>query len=138
VRLAAGDIVMFPQGDPHVISSAPDLRPEPQDTAWMITTAFKPAHEIFVSPPVFFPGTYTVDNVVHLFQQTRFATYLANSVLVASSTVALTLAVAVPGAYGLTRYRFRGREASSATILFTYMFAPIMIIIRSAPTLTSS
>jgi AraC-like DNA-binding protein len=27
VRLHAGDVVMFPQGDPHVVSSAPDLRP---------------------------------------------------------------------------------------------------------------
>lgn len=97
--------------------------------AWMITTAFKPSNEIFVSPPAFFPSTYTLDNLAHLFQQTRFGAYLANSVLVASSTVLLTLAVAVPGAYGLTRYRFRGRETISATILFTYMFAPIMIII---------
>jgi ABC-type glycerol-3-phosphate transport system permease component len=97
--------------------------------AWMITTAFKPSNELFVSPPAFFPSTYTLDNLAHLFQQTRFATYLANSVLVASVTALLTLAVAVPGAYGLTRFRFRGRETISATILFTYMFAPIMIII---------
>jgi ABC-type glycerol-3-phosphate transport system permease component len=97
--------------------------------AWMITTAFKASHEIFVTPPAFLPSTYTLDNLAHLFQQTRFATYLANSVLVASSAMLLTLAVAIPGAYGLTRYRWRGRNAISATILFTYMFAPIMIII---------
>jgi AraC-like DNA-binding protein len=27
VRLAAGDVILFPQGDPHVMSSAPGLRP---------------------------------------------------------------------------------------------------------------
>ncbi len=42
VRLAAGDIVLFPQGDAHVLSSAPDLRPEPPDTEWMVTTANDP------------------------------------------------------------------------------------------------
>ena len=58
--------------------------------AWMIATAFKPSHEIFVSPPTLFPSTYTLDNLAHLFQQTRFTTYLANRVLVASSTVLLS------------------------------------------------
>ena len=44
-------------------------------------------------------------------------------------TVALTLTVATPAAYSLTRYRFAGRETVAATVLFAYMFAPIMIII---------
>lgn len=35
VRLAAGDIVMFPQGDPHVISSAPDLQPQRREPEWV-------------------------------------------------------------------------------------------------------
>ena len=41
----------------------------------------------------------------------------------------LTLTVSSLGAYGLTRYRFRGRESVAGLILLTYMFAPIMIII---------
>jgi ABC-type glycerol-3-phosphate transport system permease component len=97
--------------------------------AWMTVTAFKPSQEIFVSPPTFLPHAFTFDNVSRLFQETRFGSYLANSLLVAGATVLLTLAVATPGAYALTRFRFRGREAISAMILFTYMFAPIMIII---------
>jgi len=31
IRLAAGDVVLFPQGDAHVLSSAPELRPEQVD-----------------------------------------------------------------------------------------------------------
>ena len=97
--------------------------------AWMVLTAFKPPPELFVSPPTLLPRAFTLENIVRLFEQTRFATYLANSALVAAATVALTLAVAIPGAYGLTRFRWRGREAISMTVLFTYMFAPIMVII---------
>jgi ABC-type glycerol-3-phosphate transport system permease component len=97
--------------------------------AWMVLTAFKPPAEIFVSPPTFLPRAFTVENVIRLFEQTRFGVYLMNSALVAAGTVALTLAVAIPGAYGLTRFRWRGREAISMTVLFTYMFAPIMVII---------
>lgn len=35
VRLRAGDIVMFPHGDRHLLSSAPGLRPMGVDTSWM-------------------------------------------------------------------------------------------------------
>ena len=35
VRLEAGDIVMFPHGDPHVMSSAPGLRPRKFDAEWV-------------------------------------------------------------------------------------------------------
>ncbi len=37
IRLAAGDIVMFPQGDRHVISSAPGLAPHPASAEWMFS-----------------------------------------------------------------------------------------------------
>lgn len=35
VRLAVGDIVMFPQGDRHVISSAPGLEPNRREPEWV-------------------------------------------------------------------------------------------------------
>lgn len=97
--------------------------------AWMVLTAFKRSYEIFTTPPTFLPATWTPENVARLFEQTRFGTYLANSVLVASATVILTLALATPAAYALTRFRWRGRETVAGTVLFTYMFAPIMVII---------
>jgi ABC-type glycerol-3-phosphate transport system permease component len=97
--------------------------------AWMAATAFKPSQELLYWPPRFLPEQATLANIVRLFEQTRFLVYFRNSVFVASATVLLTLALATPGAYGLTRFRFRGRETIAATILFTYMFAPIMIII---------
>jgi ABC-type glycerol-3-phosphate transport system permease component len=97
--------------------------------AWMAVTAFKRPHEIFTTPPTFLPSSITLENVIRLFEQTRFGTYLANSVVVAIATVFLTLTIATPAAYALTRFRWRGREVISATILFTYMFAPIMVII---------
>jgi ABC-type glycerol-3-phosphate transport system permease component len=97
--------------------------------AWMVSTAFKPSHEIFATPPTLIPRSYTLDNLQRLFAETRALTYFRNSVVVSLSTVALTISVAVPAAYSLTRFRFVGREQIARTILFTYMFAPIMIIV---------
>ncbi len=42
VRLHEGDIVMFPHGDGHVISSAPGLRPPPVQLAWLVETRDQP------------------------------------------------------------------------------------------------
>ncbi|HET9663710.1 MAG TPA: AraC family transcriptional regulator [Burkholderiales bacterium] len=42
VRLSAGDIVMFPHGDAHVMSSAPDMRPERYDADWVFATRHVP------------------------------------------------------------------------------------------------
>jgi ABC-type glycerol-3-phosphate transport system permease component len=97
--------------------------------AWMASTALKPSREIFVTPPTLWPTQVTLDNLSRLFAETRFLTYFRNSLTVSFATVGLTLLVSVPAAYGLTRFRFRGRETIAGLILFTYMFAPIMIII---------
>jgi ABC-type glycerol-3-phosphate transport system permease component len=96
---------------------------------WMAMTAFKPSQDIFITPPTLLPRQPTLANLERLFAETRFLTYLRNSLIVALSTVALTLAVATPAAYSLTRFAFPGRDKVAAMILFTYMFAPIMIIV---------
>jgi multiple sugar transport system permease protein len=95
----------------------------------MASTALKPSREIFVTPPTLWPTQVTLDNLSRLFAETRFLTYFRNSLTVSFATVGLTLLVSVPAAYGLTRFRFQGRETIAGLILFTYMFAPIMIII---------
>jgi len=96
---------------------------------WMVSTSFKPLREIFVFPPYFLPKEFTLANFERLFEQTRFLTYFKNSVFVATSAVVLTMTIATAGAYSLTRFRFYGRERIASLILFTYMFAPIMIVI---------
>ena len=96
---------------------------------WMASTAFKVSNEIFATPPTLWPRTFTLANVERLFSETRFLSYLVNSFTVALATAGLTLVVSTPAAYSLTRFRFAGRDKVAALILFTYMFAPIMIII---------
>ena len=97
--------------------------------AWMISTAFKKSREIFATPPSLLPRSFTLDNLQRLLAETKALTYLKNSIVVSLSTVAVTIAVATPAAYSLTRFRFPGREQLAGAILFTYMFAPIMIIV---------
>lgn len=41
-RLAAGDVVMFPHGDAHVISSAPGVKPQRMEADWVFATRQEP------------------------------------------------------------------------------------------------
>jgi ABC-type glycerol-3-phosphate transport system permease component len=95
---------------------------------WMLFTSLKPLGDLFSYPPKVF-GHYTLANFDRLFRETNFVTYFRNSVLVAGMTVILDIVVATLGAYSLTRYRYPGKEFLANMTLFTYMFAPIMIII---------
>ena len=96
---------------------------------WMLSTSLKPSGEIFATPPRMIPAHPTLGNFARLFTETSFLTYFRNSTTVALTAVLLTLAVSALGAYGLTRFSFRGRDQVAGLILTTYMFAPVMIII---------
>ena len=96
---------------------------------WMLSTSLKESSEVFASPPTLVPRHLTLGNFARLLTETNFATYFGNSLTVSFATVVLTLGVSAVGAYGLTRFRFPGRETIAALILLTYMFAPIMVII---------
>lgn len=95
---------------------------------WMLFTSLKPLGELFSYPPKI-TGHYTLSNFKRLFTDTYFLVYLKNSIFVAGMTVVLDIVASTLGAYSLTRYRYRGKELLANLTLFTYMFAPIMIII---------
>ena len=95
---------------------------------WMLFTSLKPPADLFAYPPRIF-GRYTLANFHRLLTETDFAVYLKNSIVVAGVTVIVDILVATFGAYSLTRYRYPGKETLANITLFTYMFAPIMIII---------
>jgi len=96
---------------------------------WMALTSLKPDEEIFASPPTFWTSNGSFDAYSRLFTNTNFLDYLQNSIIVAGSATLLCIFVATLAGYGITRFRFWGRETFAATALFTYMMAPIMIVV---------
>jgi len=96
---------------------------------WMALTSIKPDREIITATPSFWTAGAHLDAYRRLFDETKFETYFFNSIFVAGGSTLLTIAVAVLAAYGITRFRFKGRETIATVMLFTYMFAPIMIVI---------
>jgi multiple sugar transport system permease protein len=58
-----------------------------------------------------------------------FLTFLRNSGIIAILTVLLTLAFAIPGAYAVSRLRFRGRRGIHFLFLAVYLFPSILLAI---------
>jgi len=58
-----------------------------------------------------------------------FLGFMRNSAVLALSTVALTLAVSIPGSYAVSRLRFFGRRHVSALFLSVYLFPSILLAV---------
>jgi multiple sugar transport system permease protein len=58
-----------------------------------------------------------------------FLNFMASSALVALGTVALTLLIALPGAYAVSRLQFFGRRQVSVLFLAVYLFPPILLAV---------
>ena len=96
---------------------------------WMAITSFKLSAEILSQEFRFFPTRVTAAAYDRLFAQTEFATFFLNSFVVALATTLITVFVGTLAAYAITRFEFVGKRLFSTTILFIYMFAPIMLIV---------
>lgn len=95
---------------------------------WAIASSLTPASQLFSTPVRYFPAEPTFSSYVTVFNQPGFRRALLNSVLVAGTTVLLSLAVGAFGAYALGRLQFRGKTIVLYTILSMTMFPAIAIL----------
>jgi multiple sugar transport system permease protein len=94
----------------------------------MIATSLKTRVQTFSVPPVWiFKPTLDHYRVI-IFEQ-NFFRYLMNSVIVATSTAALSVFIGALAAYALVRFSFLGKRVmTTATLLFRMVPPAVMII----------
>jgi multiple sugar transport system permease protein len=95
---------------------------------WFGTIAFRPRTEIITPQPIYWP-TFSLDAWHLLISDWPIAQYLRNSVLAVGGSVIIDLILAIPAAYALARYNFRGREDIGFYILSTRMMAPAIVAV---------
>ncbi|MDQ3274085.1 MAG: carbohydrate ABC transporter permease [Actinomycetota bacterium] len=84
---------------------------------------------LWVPPSEVRLGTYTSVLSSQESGGQGFLVFMRNSALVAFGTVALTLLVALPGAYAVSRLEFFGRRHISALFLAVYLFPSILLAV---------
>jgi raffinose/stachyose/melibiose transport system permease protein len=102
----------------------------------VILSSFKTKQDL-IRNPMGPPHSFTLDNYATILGKDGFLIYLKNSVLLTALSLLCLIFVASMTAYGLARYRFRGRKFLQTYFLLGMMFPiqlgilPIFIIIRS-------
>lgn len=74
------------------------------------------------------PQTWSFDNIVKVWKDANFGQFYLNSIFTTVVATVLILVVASLGAYGLSRYRFRGNKALN-TFFLMGMMVPINVMI---------
>ena len=90
---------------------------------WMVNVSLTPADRMRRSPPDLLPTSPTFDGYARVLREQL--PYFGTSLLVASGTVVLTLALAAPAAYSLAALRPRGRRPLLFTLLVAQMIPGI-------------
>ncbi|MFD8453635.1 sugar ABC transporter permease [Streptomyces sp. KO7888] len=92
--------------------------------AWVVLTAVDADGGSTVTLP-----SFTLDNFTRFFTDGDTPRLFLNSVVVSFAATALNLACGVLGAYGLSRYRFRGRRTFMFSILLIRVIPPPATIV---------
>lgn len=95
---------------------------------WFLSIGLRPRTEIITPQPIYWP-TFSLDAWHMIWEDWPMAKYLRNSVLAIIGSVIIDLVLAIPAAYSLARYRYRGREDIGFYILSTRMMAPAIVAV---------
>lgn len=103
---------------------------------YMILLSVRPIESLLLEPGRVWPSVHdlTVSTYKNVLTPVShggqgFLTFLANSSLIALATVVITLLVAIPGSYAVSRLRFTGRRKVHFLFLTVYLFPSIVLAI---------
>ena len=103
---------------------------------YMVVMSFVPIQDLLRDPLQIVPGLDQL--TLETYRQVvasegdggfGFARFMRNSALVAAGATALTMLLAVPASYAITRFTFMGRRQLSAMFIAVYMFPQIIIAV---------
>ncbi len=100
----------------------------------MLMTSFKKSQDLLLNPLDFSinvsqPLKELFSSYIELFTDYNFLLFITNSLIVSIATVIITLIFSIPGAYAVSRLRFKGKEVLSRSILLIYLIPAIILVV---------
>lgn len=93
---------------------------------YALSVSFNGQNSLLSSDFSFIPKQFTLDNYRRVLFGEDITAWFGNTVLLAASTVALSLSVAIPAAYCFSRRRFPGRRAILKCLVLLNSFPAIL------------
>lgn len=103
--------------------------------AWVFMASIKENSEFYGNPWVLPKGFYW-QNFVDAWNKAAMGEYMINSVIVTALSIIILLVVALPAAYGLSRFEFRGKKFLNTAFMaglfinVNYIVVPIFLMLR--------
>lgn len=96
---------------------------------WMLSTAFKPANEIQLMPPKWFPSRFYWRNFVDAWNAAPFGRYFFNSFFIATVTTIGEVFFTILAAYAFAKMDFLGKNVLFLAFLGTMMIPGEMLLV---------
>jgi ABC-type glycerol-3-phosphate transport system permease component len=96
---------------------------------WIIYCSFRTQASIFTGKVFASLHEFTLENYTTILSVTDYPTYFMNSFKIATMVSLLALICSIAGAYGLSRFKIKGKNAIILGIFSTQMFPQVLLII---------
>lgn len=96
---------------------------------YMLITSLKTSAEISAATNPWWVKNPTLSNYVELLTQNQFLVFFRNSAIVASLTVAITMAISIVAAFALARMKFWGSATLATGVFLTYLVPDTLLFI---------
>ncbi|MEV0325939.1 carbohydrate ABC transporter permease [Micromonospora echinospora] len=96
---------------------------------WMLVTATRTDDELFGDRPPLLPDLSGLSTFADVFSDTTVVGWLTNSAMIAAGTTLLTMILAVPIAYAMSRFSFRGKVLVGIGLLVTQMLPEAVLVV---------
>lgn len=104
---------------------------------WMINTSLMPRYSLRSYPPRFFPLDPQLSTYIAIFRNTDILRWIIVSGIIGLIVVLLSLIISVPGAYSISRYKYKITRGISLFMLVSQMLPstllaiPLFIMLKS-------
>ncbi|MEF9839383.1 MAG: carbohydrate ABC transporter permease [Lachnospiraceae bacterium] len=96
---------------------------------WMVNTSLKPLEDATSIPIQYWPQNFTLDNYKDVLRLTNFPIFFGNSLIVSIISASLTVILGMFAAYGIARFKFKGKNVAMLTLLITQMVPALVLIV---------
>ncbi|MFQ6067093.1 MAG: carbohydrate ABC transporter permease [bacterium] len=96
---------------------------------WMFVTSIKPSPEVITRPPLLIPKRPTLESYSIAFTEGSMGRYLQNSLIIASFTTVITIALGALAAYGLARFRIKGVTFFISILLISQLLPDVSLVL---------
>jgi multiple sugar transport system permease protein len=96
---------------------------------WMFISSITPETDLYGEVFRYLPANPSFENYPKIFQKISFARNLRDSLIVATTTMLVGLAISLTASYSFSRFRFRGRNYLMIQFLVINMFPIVLLLI---------